>query len=160
MKPPSPLTPPDLQSHRRVRTLLADDSKFMRAFLAVLIEEIGFELVGGAADGIQALRSVADLKPDLVLMDVDMPYLGGIEATRSIKESGKRCGYAPMIVMVTSEDTLECRAQAKEAGADGFVAKSGDLRAQLKSTLDRLFSGEQASWSAELVEASHEDMCA
>ena len=160
MKPPNPFKQTSLQSHRRVRTVLVDDSQFMRAFLALLIEEIGFELVGSAADGIQALRSVADLKPGLVLMDVDVPYLGGIEATRSIKESGKRSGYAPMIVMVTSENTLECRAQAEEAGADGFVAKSGDLRAQLKSTLDRLFSGNQESWPDDLVEASHEGWCA
>ncbi len=76
---------PGLQSHRRVRTLLADDSQFMRVLLTRLIEESDFELVGTAADGRQAVRSVAALKPDLVLMDVDMPCLDGLEATRSIK---------------------------------------------------------------------------
>ena len=70
MKPPNPFAQTGLQNHRRVRTLLVDDSQFMRALLAMLIEEIDFELVGTAADGRQALRSVADLRPDLVLMDV------------------------------------------------------------------------------------------
>lgn len=134
-----------------------DDSQFMRAFLTMLIEEKGLELVGTAADGRQALRSVATLKPDLVLMDVNMPRLDGLEATRSIKESGERSGYAPVIVIVTSEDTLECRSQAKDAGANGFVSKSDDLRGQLTSMLDNLFSGNRESLPAHPVEASHEN---
>ncbi len=123
----------------------------------MLIEEKGLELVGTAADGRQALRSVATLKPDLVLMDVNMPRLDGLEATRSIKESGERSGYAPVIVIVTSEDTLECRSQAKDAGANGFVSKSDDLRGQLTSMLDNLFSGNRESLPAHPVEASHEN---
>jgi CheY-like chemotaxis protein len=152
MKPPNSFAQTGLQNHRRVRTLLVDDSEFMRALLTMLIEESGFELVGTAADGRQALRSVAALRPDLVLMDVNMPGMDGLEATRSIKESGKRSGYAPVIVLVTSEDTLECRSQAEDAGANGFVSKSEDLRGQLKSTLDNLFSGDCESMSACLVE--------
>jgi CheY-like chemotaxis protein len=160
MKPPNSFAQTGLQNHRRVRTLLVDDSEFMRALLAMLIEESGFELVATAADGRQALRSVAALRPDLVLMDVNMPGMDGIEATRSIKESGKRSGYAPVIVLVTSEDTLECRSQAEDAGADGFVSKTEDLRGQLKSTLDNLLSGDCESLSAGLVEARHESSCA
>jgi CheY-like chemotaxis protein len=160
MNLPNLTSMPGLQSHRRVRTLLVDDSQFMRALLSILIEESGFDLVGTAADGRQALRSVAALKPDLVLMDVDMPCLDGLEATRSIKESGKQSGYAPVIVMVTSEDTSECRSRAQDAGADGFVSKSEDLRSQLKSTLDHMFSGNQESLLADLDEASHESSCA
>jgi CheY-like chemotaxis protein len=160
MNPPNLNSKPRLQSHRSVRTLLVDDSQFMRAYLTMLIEESGFELVGTAADGHQALRSVAALKPDLVLMDVDMPCLDGIEATRSIKEAGKQSGYAPVIVIVTSEDTLECRSQAEDAGANGFVSKSEDLRGQLKSTLNNLFSRDRESLTNDLVEASHEGSCA
>jgi CheY-like chemotaxis protein len=97
---------------------------------------------------------VAALKPDLVLMDVNMPCLNGIEATRFIKESGKQSGYAPVIVIVTSEDTMECRSQAEEAGASGFVSKSKDLRGDLKCTLDYLFPGTENH-----VKASHESSC-
>ncbi len=159
MNAPNLISMPGLQSHRRVRTLLADDSPFMRVLLTRLIEESGFELVGTAVDGRQAVQSVAALKPDLVLMDVDMPCLDGLEATRSIKESGKQSGYAPVIVIVTSEDTLECRSQAEDVGADGFVSKAEDLRGQLKSTLNNLFLGKGELFPICLVEASHEGAC-
>ena len=160
MKPPSPFAQKGLQSHHRVRTLLVDDSEFMRALLTMLIEESGFELVGTAADGRQALRSVAAIRPDLVLMDVNMPGMDGLEATRFIKESGKRSGHAPVIVLVTSEDTLECRSQAEDAGANGFVSKSVDLRGQLKSTLDNLFPGDCETMPTGLVEGRYESSCA
>jgi DNA-binding NarL/FixJ family response regulator len=152
-------TMPGLQSERRVRTLLVDDSPLMRVFLARLMEENGFEVVGTAADGREALLYVAALKPDLVLMDVEMPYLDGLEATLSIKESGGRGGYAPVIVMVTSEDTLACRSRAEEVGADGFVPKSGNLRTELNSTLEKLFGRNGESLPAEPVEAGHESSC-
>ncbi len=129
----------------------------MREFLTILIRrEGGFELVGTAANGCQALRSVAALQPDLVLMDVDMPCMNGLEATRIIKRAGEQSGYAPMIVMVTAEDTKECRSQAEDAGANGFVAKSKNLRVHLRSTLDYLFSGNGEALPEGLVEPSHE----
>ncbi len=156
MNPPNLISMPGLQSHRRVRTLLVDDSPFMRVLLTRLIEESGFEAVGTAADGRQALRSVAALKPDLVLMDADMPYMNGLQATRSIKETGKKSGYAPAIVIVTSEDTLQCRSQAKDSVADGFVSKSEDLRGQLQSTLHNLFPDNRESFSAGPIEAGYE----
>ena len=143
-----------LQTHRSIRTLLVDDSDIMRDYLTILIgHECGLELVGTATNGRQTLRSVAALRPDLVLMDVDMPCLDGLQATRSIKESGRQSGYTPVIVILTANDTLECRSQAGEAGADGFVAKSEDLRSQLKSTLARLFAGNRESSPADLIEA-------
>ena len=145
---------PDSQTIGHLRVVLADDSPFSRAFLAMLMEDVGFILVGCAADGRQAIRTVADLKPDLVLMDVDMPLLDGIEATRSIKQSAKLSGYAPVIVIVTSENNPRCRAQAEEAGADALVAKSGELRAELKFTLQRLFPGNRQPVSSDPVDAS------
>jgi CheY-like chemotaxis protein len=160
MKPPNPFAQKGLQSHHRVRTLLVDDSEFMRALLTMLIEECGVELVGTAADGRQAFRAAAALRPDVILMDFDMPFLDGLQATRLIKTYGRQIGCAPVIVLVTSEDTLECRSQAKDAGADGFVSKSEDLRGQLKSTLDRLFPENRESLSTEVVEAGHEILCA
>jgi CheY-like chemotaxis protein len=160
IKPPNPLSQTGIQRHRRVRTLLVDDSEFTRAFLAILIEECGFELVGTAADGRQAFRAAAALRPDVILMDFEMPFLDGLQATRLIKTYGRQIGCAPVIVLVTSEDTLECRAQAKDAGADGFVSKSENLRGQLKSMLDNLLSGDCESLSAGLVEARHESSCA
>jgi DNA-binding NarL/FixJ family response regulator len=129
------------QRHRRVRTLLVDDSEYMRTCLARIVGlERRFEIVGTAADGAEAIRSVGACKPDLVLMDVNMPCLNGLDATRSIKRSGKQSGYAPVIVIVTSESAQSCQSEAREAGADGFVQKSDRLLGDLRSTLDRLFS--------------------
>jgi CheY-like chemotaxis protein len=156
MNPANVISIADLQRHLPVRALLVDDSPFMRAFLAIFLEDAGIEVVGTAADGCQALQSVAALKPDLVLMDVDMPRMNGIEATRSIKEAGQHSGDAPVIVIVTSEDTLECRSQAEDAGADGFVSKSDDLRGQLNATLDNLFSWKREALAAALIHAGHE----
>jgi DNA-binding NarL/FixJ family response regulator len=131
---------PVAQDGRSVRTLLVDDSEFMRAYLALLIgREGGFEVIGTAANGRQALQAAAELRPDLVLMDVRMPCLDGLEAARLIKQLAAQSGYSPKIVMVTSEDTADCRAEAEDAGADGFVPKSERLRVALKLALQELF---------------------
>ena len=131
---------PPVQTPARVRTLLVDDSKLMQEFLTMLLtRENRFELVGAATDGRQALRSAAALRPDLILMDVQMPILDGLEATRMIKQFGAQVGYHPVIVMVTADDTSECRFLATAAGANGFVAKTTHLEARLRSTLDSLF---------------------
>jgi CheY-like chemotaxis protein len=152
---------PDLQPHRHIRTLLVDDSPLMREFLTILVgRENGFEIVATAADGLQALRSVAALRPELILMDVDMPCLDGLAATRTIRQSAAQIGYAPVIVMVTANDTLTCRSLAEEAGANGFVPKSENLGAQLRSTLANLFSGNVESLPANLVEDTREICCA
>jgi DNA-binding NarL/FixJ family response regulator len=134
---------PEGQEGRSVRALLVDDSEPMRAYLAFLLErESGFEVVGMAADGRQALQAAAELRPDLVLMDVRMPCLDGLEAARLIKKLAAESGYSPKIVMVTSEDTPDCRAEAEDAGADGFVPKSECLRVALKLALEELFLSE------------------
>ena len=109
-------------------------------YLRLLVSlEGGFELVGIATNGREGVQLASILRPNLILMDVRMPCLDGIEATRIIKRSGSQSGHQPVIIIVTSEDTPECRFQAKEAGADGFVAKSENLRIQLKSALHLLF---------------------
>jgi len=160
MNSPNPSEKRGLQRHRRIRTLLADDSELMREFLSILIaRESGFELVATVADGRQALRFAAALRPELILMDVQMPYLDGLEATRIIKQFGVQVGYAPMIVIVTSENTFECLSQAEDAGADGFVAKSANLGVQLKSTLENLLLGNCESLPV-IIETFHESSCA
>jgi CheY-like chemotaxis protein len=137
---------PPLQTPARVRTMLVDDSKLMHEFLTMLLtRENRFEVVATATDGRQALRSAAALRPDLILMDVQMPILDGLEATRLIKQFGAQVGYNPVIVMVTADDTSDCRFLATAAGADGFVAKTTHLGTRLRSTLDRLFPSHHRS---------------
>ncbi|HTA29071.1 MAG TPA: response regulator [Candidatus Cybelea sp.] len=149
------------QRPARVRTLLVDDSEFMHEFLTKLLErEGGFELVGTAANGRQALLSAAALRPDLILMDVQMPVLDGLEATRIIRRVGAQVGYKPVIVIVTGEDTLECRSQATAAGANGFVPKTMHLRDELKAILEILFSENREPLLVNLIEEAHETSCA
>jgi len=131
-----PLNLAEAISDTRVRTLVVDDSPFMLKILAQILQEAGkFDLVGTASNGCQALRYVSMLSPELVLMDVHMPRLNGIQATRYIKERE----HAPVVIITTSDDSSAAKAMAEEAGADAFVAKHGDLRHGLIGTLQNLF---------------------
>ena len=118
-----------------VRTLIADDAPFGLKTLALMLALDGrFDLVGTASDGRQAIRKAFELRPELVLLDYRMPGLDGIQATRCIKGFN----HPPLVLLVTSDNTPDCRARAKAAGADGFVDKGGDLQRQLHGTLQKL----------------------
>jgi CheY-like chemotaxis protein len=124
-------------SDTKVRTLVVDDSPFMLKILAQILKETGnFDLVGAATDGCQALRYVSMLSPELVLMDVHMPHLNGIQAARSIKQRE----HPPLVIIITSDDSSVTKRAAEKAGADAFVSKEGNLRHQLIGTLQNLFA--------------------
>ena len=103
-----------------IRIVLTDDQALLRkGFRMILEAEDGFEIVGEAADGDDAVRLVALYEPDVVLMDVRMPGLDGIEATRAIVASG-----APSRVLIlTTFDLDEYAFSALRAGASGFLLK-------------------------------------
>jgi DNA-binding NarL/FixJ family response regulator len=105
-----------------VRVLLVDDQALIRAgFRMILDAEEGIEVVGECADGTQAIDSVARLKPDVVLMDIRMPEMDGIEATRRIVGTN---GDAPVkVLMLTTFDLDEYVYDALRAGASGFLLK-------------------------------------
>jgi len=125
-------TDTDIHNIRAVRTLIADDSPWMLKTLSQILTLEGiFTLVASATDGSQAVRYASAIEPELVLMDIDMPHLNGIEATRYIKQFKD----PPVVIIVTSDDTPNSRALAKRAGADAFVTKCGDIHAQLKTIL-------------------------
>lgn len=118
-----------------VRTVIAGhDPVGLKALALILALEARFDLVGTASDGHQALRRVFELRPDLVLLDADMPVLDGIQAIRCMKLFRN----PPLAVLVSSDNTPACRARAKAAGIDGFVDKGGDLQAQLHKVLQEL----------------------
>ncbi len=103
------------------RILLVDDSEeFLEAAERFLASEPDLEIVGKARSGEEALALIETTQPDLVLMDVAMPGMNGLEATRRIKGQTK----APKVVMLTLYDNPEYRMVAAENGADGFVTKS------------------------------------
>jgi DNA-binding NarL/FixJ family response regulator len=105
-----------------VRLVVADDQDVVRAgFAALLDTQPDFTVVGSAADGAGAVRICRALHPDLVLMDVRMPVMGGIQATREILAGAGEHG--PRIVMLTTFDLDEYVYGALDAGASGFLVK-------------------------------------
>ncbi|HWD55029.1 MAG TPA: response regulator transcription factor [Acidimicrobiales bacterium] len=105
-----------------VRIVLADDQALLRkGFRMILEAEDGIEIVGEAADGSDAVRLVELYRPDVVLMDVRMPVLDGIEATRAITASA--AGNETRVLILTTFDLDEYAFSALRAGASGFLLK-------------------------------------
>jgi DNA-binding NarL/FixJ family response regulator len=103
-----------------VRIVVADDQGMVRAGLRSLLEEEpGFEVVGEAADGEQAVSQISRLKPDVALMDIRMPALDGIAATARLVDAGTRT----RILVLTTFDLDEHVFDALRAGASGFLLK-------------------------------------
>lgn len=124
---------------KTIRVLLVDDNPaFSRAAKAFLNSQPRLEVVGCATSAVQAMDLVAELKPDLVLMDVVMPGMNGLEATRQIK----RDAAAPKIIVVTLHQAAAYRLSATAAGADGFVAKD-NLVTDLPPLINSLFAGRE-----------------
>ncbi len=105
-----------------IRVVLADDQALLRkGFRMILEAEDGLEIVGEAADGADAVRLVELYRPDVVLMDVRMPDLDGIAATRAITASD--AGGETRVLMLTTFDLDEYAFNALRAGASGFLLK-------------------------------------
>ena len=121
-----------------IRVLIAEDQTLMRQGLRTILElNDGFEVVGEAEDGRQALDRALALKPDVVLMDVQMPQMNGVEAT------GKITGALPAtrVIILTTFDYDEYVFDALKAGARGYVLKDIPA-AELLDTIRRIQAGE------------------
>jgi len=104
-----------------VRILLAEDHSVVRTGLRLIIDhEEDMAVVGEAEDGLQAIQKAHEVRPDVIVMDMTMPGLGGLEATRQIK----RDLPDTHILFLTIHDNEEYFFQAVQAGADGYVTKS------------------------------------
>jgi len=105
-----------------IRVLIADDEALVRTGFRLLIDSApGLTVVGEASDGIQAVRQARALKPDAVVMDIRMPVMGGLEATKVILDTDP--DSAPRILIVTTFDEDEHVFEALRSGASGFVLK-------------------------------------
>ena len=121
-----------------IRVLVADDQVLVRTGLRTILEDAsGIEVVGEAADGVEAVERTAALTPDLVLMDVRMPRMDGIAATRLVRERPD----PPRVLVLTTFDLDEYVYAALRAGASGFLLKDA-LAADLVMALRVVMAGD------------------
>ena len=104
-----------------MRIVIVDDHTSFRASARALLEAEGFDIVGEAGDGASALATIADLRPEGVLLDVQLPDIDGFEVARLLLEAN---GQAPAIVMTSSRDVTEFGSLVAECGARGFIPKA------------------------------------
>jgi DNA-binding NarL/FixJ family response regulator len=124
-----------------VRVLLVDDNIiYLRAVSAMLANKPEVELVGCAISGEEAIELTELLQPDVVLLDLSMPGIGGIEATRRIKSGSP----SPRVAIVTASCGSEYREAAEAAGADDFICKD-----RLTTELRRLFNQMRSNYGHE-----------
>ena len=122
-----------------MRLLIADDHALFRSSLRSLLETRGHEVVGEAANGLEAIERAQELDPDVVLMDLTMPLLGGVEATRRLMAARPES----RVVVLTASDDDEDLFSALEAGAQGYLLK--DLEAgPFFDLLEGLLEGQPA----------------
>ncbi len=129
-------------SKKPIRVLVVDDHRLMREALAETLDaQQDMEVVGQAADGLVAVEMARDLVPDVITMDIAMPHLDGLAATRRITMAGLAC----RVLIVTGEDLDQYHRAAREAGALGLVTKES-ARAELLDAVRAVSTG-KLLWS-------------
>jgi DNA-binding NarL/FixJ family response regulator len=138
-----------------IEVLLADDQDLVREGLRMMVEaEDDISVVGEARNGVEAIAEAKRLDPDVVLVDVRMPELDGIEATRRIVANGSRA----RILMLTTFDLDEYVYAAMKAGASGFLLK--DARREQLVTAIRTVAGGESLLAPSITRRLIEDFCA
>jgi DNA-binding NarL/FixJ family response regulator len=123
---------------KKIRILLAEDHTIVRQGIAALLRAEGdMEVVGGASDGLEAIELAKKLIPDLVLMDIGMRHLNGLEATREIK----RLFPSMKVLVLTMYDDEEWIFQILKAGASGYLIKDSAMT-DLTSALRAIYQGD------------------
>lgn len=128
-----------------IRLMLADDHRMLREGLRRSMEDEGFDVVGEASDGEEAVALAGQLQPDVVLMDVTMPDVNGVEATRRVRSQWPRI----RVVMLTMHADQEVIAAAIRAGASGYLVK--DCSTDEIANAVRLAVDENATLSPDLA---------
>lgn len=127
-------------SVRRIRVLVADDSPTALACICRYLEFEGvFEIVGTASDGLRLVQKAGRLHPDLVLTDISMPLLNGLEATAELR----RLYPELRIVVITQLNGLSLKDECVRRGADALVEKS-HMPERLMEEVSKLFPGDSA----------------
>lgn len=113
-----------------VNILLADDHRMVREGIRCLLENVSeFNVVGEAADGYECISLVNKTKPNIVLLDIDMPDMNGIDTLRIIKEQKMIC----KVIMLTRHNEIDYLMKALEIGCDGYILKESSFETLLKA---------------------------
>ena len=118
------------------KVLIVDDHPITRLALKILIEEDNRVVVGEVSDGIQAIQFVKKLQPDLVIIDIDIPVLNGIDVIKRLRQSGHEMG----ILVLSGKDSEHYIRRCATAGANGFMSKCKDL-AELRDAIRAISKG-------------------
>ena len=111
--------------------LIVDDHPSFRASARVVLEAEGFDVVGEAADGASGLRAARELRPEVVLLDVQLPDIDGFDVASRLTSNGS----APAVILTSSRDPEDLGRQASRSGARGFVPKARLSGAALEELL-------------------------
>lgn len=141
-----------------MRILLADDHKLVREGMRLYLESQGIQVVGEAVNGREALELARELLPDVVIMDVNMPELSGVEATRRIRHDHDEI----RVLVLTAYNEASYIHSLLDAGADGFVLKTASLSEVYQALLDveagrTVFTAEQRL-KAEAYRQAHTEL--
>ncbi len=109
--------------------LIVDDAAFMRAMLKRILEDAGFEIVGEAVNGREAVQLYEELNPDLVTLDMVMPEMGGMEALQAIRAHDRKA----KVVIVSAVDQRENLLEAIRSGATEYIVKPFDESRVMKA---------------------------
>jgi DNA-binding NarL/FixJ family response regulator len=124
------------------RLVLVEDHVLVRQSIRVFLEGAGFEVAGEASTGTEAVQMVANLQPDLVIMDIHLPEMSGIEAARRIRLQSPNV----RVIALTAYNEKAYQRALLEAGADGFVLKTAEF-SELLGVIQRVIGSEKDAFS-------------
>ena len=116
-----------------MRVLVIDDSRSVRARLLSLLSEAGIVVVGEASDGLEALALISEHAPDVIILDLEMPRMGGLEVLRQLRSIQSR----PRTIVYTNHGGERYRAECLRLGAESFLDKSAEFESVITAVTRR-----------------------